>query len=390
MTYRFQPELSAAKFEVGIRSRFRGFMAIMATFFVLGWTSACTAAMPAKQLSNMEKAAFDEAEGLFPRKVLPKTPPSHGERIFWLDDRRAIFSSRSLGDWKAATDELSKIVILDTERAQVVETRYSGELMCLNPEKMLVREYPAPWESYLRRGDERGEAKRHYIVGRYGEDLAPIEIPREHGFISQITCESYSSIDESLGREYRVQPLRHEHGYFARASFVESKRVGYWLFSPQKREAAYFPSEDCEGGKNVQFVPWEGRYWISGTSGMGFETCPKRAWLIAPDGKSEIINAPDIFDKWVREGIVGFRMAWTKVGVVFMVDSHRGYGERSGIYWQDGKGRLRRIFRGEAGVFKVSPDGCRMLLAYYPGTRMDARGAIDFETITINFCSGKQ
>src|SRR6185369_882677 len=162
MTYKLQPEMHAAKIETTNCSRFQGFMATTATFLVLGWATACSAAMPEKQLSNVEKAAFDEAEGLFPRKVLPKTPPSHGERIFWLDDTRAIFSSRSLGDWKAATDELSKIVILDTETAKVEETRYRGELMCLNPEKMLVREYPAPWESYLRRGDERGEAKRHY------------------------------------------------------------------------------------------------------------------------------------------------------------------------------------------------------------------------------------
>lgn len=84
-------------------------------------------------------------------------PPLWSEQdgvIGFIDDKRLLLSVRELpAGWKAENGELSKIVIVDTDTGEVKETGYGGALLCVSPQRIIVRNYPTPFVGYVTPGD---------------------------------------------------------------------------------------------------------------------------------------------------------------------------------------------------------------------------------------------
>ncbi len=330
---------------------------------------------------------YTDAMTRYPRKLMPHFEPSVENQSAWLDERHVLLSARVLPGWSAAEEDLSRIVVLDTETGAFEDTAYRGELLCYTPERMVIR---AHWWVGGSPTDEKNRGN-HFAAGKFGGELSPFTWPKGH-FLSKATCEHYPYVtrlsDELI---FSDEPLRPGNPIIRMRRYFGDEQLdtrGYWLIDAQGRELNYIRSDQGSSplSGRTTYLPWLDAHIAS-------EAYPRVTQIIGRDGQVTVYRAPRFLIDWAARFIgtgVGFM---TRGGMVWEMRPKTGFFKLQGLYLQRPDGKVLRIDDGYALDWKsVSPSGCKMLIGRWEGDTShlisaQERGART-NHIVIDICEG--
>jgi hypothetical protein len=341
--------------------------AIFLSFVVSSCANPISSTMPPEI-----RALFEEAEDEIEIRKLGGMPQQHiysPQDIFWMDNRRLIYSIREHNGWKARDDERSKIIIFDVDSGKIEETKYRGELVCfgLNGE-MQVLDYPKPRRSFLLPGDTK-EVFRYFIGGVFGGELTKAKRPEGQNFFNRWNCKPYSSLSEEDGKKRVVAPLLDGDGRISIGSFNPGgQNIARYFATDDRLLWQMSLNETCEGilTTAITYLPWERKYFspIVHSAEKHYRVCAasSRMWLFSPDGNVEAKRLPPPFISLVESGKAGNgKTYWAKRGLYIYL--HDGWYGLDGLYWYDESSKkLKRVSKRKyLRLENISPDGCRNL-----------------------------
>lgn len=360
------------------------------SFILFGiiFMSASAHAGSISELSSEERAAFDDAPNLFPIKKLPpianvqiKQEPLfvNGRKLFWKSNNEIFLSVDHLDQWQAQKGEAPKLIVLNTDTGKIETTPYRGYLMCYKPERMLVCPAPTNGLPCSKMDSPRAQQYRTpFLVGTWGQLLTTMTKEMHEG-LDHETCEQYppdENIGKSVGDVKIISHLGPKHGY-----------VGLGDWSPGSQKFAlldqageiYWQTElhgHCESPIK-KAISWNNDYFIGDFFSAGSEASSGRclpqykhsAFLADPNNKAvRQIFIPNIFDGWLKQHFTGLALVWSFRGLLLF--THADYPSRQGLFWVDASGRIKRLLAERyIRTVKVSPNGCKLLLQHFAGTK---------------------
>ena len=347
-----------------------------ATLLCLALCVAVTChAWPTRQASERPippelQALFEEAEGTFPIKTLHGMPEAQNIGVYWLDNHRAIYTVRKLPGWEARSDERSKIIIYDVDAGTYEETSYRGDLKCLGTERqVLVNDYPLPFPNYIQPGDT-SEDYRYFLSGTLGQPLTRFKHPHELGMLDPFSCRFYSNADHNFGKGHMLGALRPSDGVLDEALGGDIR-----LVSPEgKTKWILEIDQSCNLFPEPIYLPWINHYYVRSSWSSGKPGCDyvkRNAWLFSTE-QIQTLPLPALIQElrkpYSRVGGNGTSY-WAKPGMFVFVQSSVGL---DGLYWADEKaGKLKRVFKKQWGLQRLSPDGCRNLVMTTPAVLIE-------------------
>lgn len=318
------------------------------------------------------KTLFVEAEDEVRLSAVSNMPKRYSAAppIFWLDNRRLIYSVRELGAWKAQKDEHAKIVIVDVDRGTVEKTPYRGRLVCIGPDgDMLVEDYPDPDPDYRRPGDSK-EDRNLFLKGKFGGPLTRFVRPPEQGILNPYTCEYYDNRAHSFGEGYILGKLRPGDGALYVTLPYSSPDNKVYMVGPDGKVLWSRERDPCAGGAEG-YLSWLGRYFGSTAWGRVTPGCMnlnEDSWLFSKEGAEAKPLPAMIQELRRRERPSGPNGATylARPGFYVYVHYSRELGV-DGLYRQDERsGQLKRVLKRPWGLDKLSPNGCRNLVMVIP------------------------
>lgn len=378
--------------------RFRVRNSITALLSVaLIWLGLGQFAHAIEPMSDVEKAAIIESEGMFPMKAMPGI--GYEQRpVYWMSDTRALMRADKVGEWtKEPYQELDKVIVLDIERGKIEETPYRGAVNCYTPERMLlcVDLRYCPWK----KGQTDPKiAKR--MSGKFGSELEPIGFPEGHFGINQATCDSYAppELGEKLAKGFVAAPMKNGRGYIGRSRIGVLPQTELAVFDGDGKKVWHVAvNEKCDGIFET-YTPWDDGHFIGTGIGMNnTNPCAKhRVWKIDGYQGREIV-LPSLFTYWGNNSLANVTVAWSKRGLLLYSMPREGDWDRLGLYWVDEGGAIRRLLKKrQVHWVSVAPDGCHVLINHHQGFLLSIpleekkRLEKTFETSVMNMCTDSQ
>jgi len=347
-----------------------------ATLLCLTLCAAVTChAWPTRQASERPippelQALFEEAEGTFPIKTLHGMPEAQNIGVYWLDNQHVIYTTRKLPGWEARSDERSKIIIYDVDAGTYEETPYRGDLWCVGLEKqVLVQDYALPYSFTVQPGDTK-EDTRYFLSGTLGQPLTRFKRPHELGMLDPFSCRFYSNSDHNFGKGHMLGALRPGDGVLDQTLQGHTR-----LITPDgKVPWSVYADRSCNSFALPVYLPWLNRYfsyaaWSS--SRQGCENESESSWLFSTE-QIQTLHLPALIQELrkpdSRLGGDGVTY-WARPGMFVFVQSSIGL---DGLYWVDEKaGKLKRVFKKQWHLQRLSPDGCRNLVMTTPAVLIE-------------------
>lgn len=294
--------------------------------------------------------------------------------VFWLDDRRVLFTRLvAIDKSEGREDPFDSFVTVwhtDTGELEMTDWSYSGRF-CASPATDTV----SYTSGYLGEG---AKAVRIYAIGPFGHGQRYVrrEDPESKDKVfSRFSCRFVKR--PAWLRGQIVQPLLPGDGYLD---------LGLWGPNrPEKVTVRYYP-EGSDRGTPVPFTarqprsdcaryyPFKGAYFLVDCfAGDEDETVCEPAWWFWPrELRWEKVCVPS--------GMENTRIVPTKLGLVM---NHRaiargGGVKEAGVFLFTG-GRKIRLVAGFAGHVAASPDGCKVAFPLQP----DIRSALAFKPHTV-------
>ena len=354
------------------------------------------------ELTDEQRAMLTESPDMFPFIEVEGLYPSfpHGYP-YWMDEVRLIMAVDRYGDWRAAPDELPKIVIFNTDTKQFEETPYRGALECFTPERMVVMESRKSW---LSRGKVASDKTNPYpvLAGRYGEPLKAEAYAGNETSFNKFTCRAFNpKSDPPANENYWMHPLRDGDGavgyksplslvrgipglllfdstgkVYAERMLGAAYRTDEWFYFNTTTQRYFYSLSGDQCGDTSKGSAMAGMT-ISFRVGEGWQEHPTPALFI---------NMLD----WCFPS--SFDVADTAVGLVYWPISvydprrHKPLYHR-GLYIQVGD-KMHRFFKAHAGVTAISPSGCRILAPYKPDTYDPSPNGDVPKARIFNVCQG--
>ena len=389
------------------------YFSLLIFIFMPTFTSA--EQMLEEKLTPEELAAFDEAPNLFKIKKLPpianvqvKREPLfiNGRKIFWKSNNEIFLSVDHLEEWQAKKGEAPKLIVLNTDTGKIETTPYRGYLMCFKPERMLVCPLPTDGLPCSKMDSPRAQQQGSpFMVGAWGQSLTAMTKEMHEG-LDHETCEQYApdpNIGKKVGEVKIISHLGPNHGY-----------VGLGDWSPGSQKFAlldqageiYWQTDfrnSCEGVHRRLLNKWDDSYFIGGNFSSiqlnDANSCTKNHYFLLTHPRENNVkemNIPNLFNDWLKYGVASLGIHWTKRGLLLFTFTKNS--SRQGLFWVDELGRIKRLLAGRyIRTVKVSPNGCKVLLQHFAGTKSyltaseAERREIErsFETSVMDMCQGE-
>ena len=281
--------------------------------------------------------------------------------VFWLDDRRVLFTrlvviDRSKGR-EGPFDSFVTVWHTDTGEVEMTDWNYSGRF-CASPATDTV----SYTSGYLGEG---AKAVRIYAIGPFGHGQRYVrrENPESKDKVfSRFSCRFVKR--PAWLRGQIVQPLLPGDGYLD---------LGLWGPNrPEKVTVRYYPegsdrgtpvpfTDDQSSGDCIRYYPFKGAYFLVDCFGGGEDAtvCEPAWWFWPREMRWEKLCLPS--------GMENTRVVPTKLGLVV---NHRaiargGGVKEAGVFLFTG-GRKIRLVAGFALHVAASPDGCKVAFPLEP------------------------